>query len=369
MQLNSIPTYLIQEWLFDKAEGKFEIDLGESGVQHQYLSNISYSNFEHMNYSLDIGNINLRSILAKYYNHPMENICITHGGQEALYLFYRSFLKSGDHVITFTPGWSQSWVIPKEIGCRVSTIPLKSSNNFELDINQIQKFISADTKLMVINYPHNPTGTNLSAETYQSLIDLCLQNNIFILNDEEYLHSYENSIVTKTTNSAAIGSLSKIYGFPATRIGWFVGPAKIVDQIVNYKRYVSVCNSNLCESLAVSILQQKDEHIARYQKLVSQGIQVLKNWIHQIPNFKLIQPKNTPYAYIILPDAWDSDQFCQEVLETQKVLLMPASVFGHKENAFRITFAREKHIINEGLNRILEYVNNQFPKRYNSENK
>ena len=132
MKTHKIPIYLIQQWLFDEANGKFEIDLGESGVQYQCLSDIVYDPLQDMNYGLDVGNIDLRNLLAKYYGCKTKNICITHGGQEALYLFYRSFLRPEDHVITFTPGWSQSWVIPEQIGCKLSIIPLTSNNNFDL---------------------------------------------------------------------------------------------------------------------------------------------------------------------------------------------------------------------------------------------
>ena len=294
--------------------------------------------------------------MAKYYDCQTKNICITHGGQEALYLFYRSFLRAEDHVITFTPGWSQSWIIPEQIGCKLSVIPLTSNNNFDLDIDEIKNKIQENTKLIILNYPNNPTGVDLSPETRLALIQLCNQYNIFILNDEEYLHQYENSIIKKTNFSGAVGSLSKVYGFPATRVGWFVGPEDIVKQIVNYRRYVSVCNSNLCELLALDILKQKDKHIKRYKDLVSQGVEVLRAWCSQIHELKLIEPSNTPYAYIILPGSWDSDKFCRDILKEQKVLIMPSSVFEHKENSFRITFAREASILHEGLNRILSHI-------------
>lgn len=356
MKPNKIPTYLIQQWLFDEANGKFEIDLGESGVQHQYLSDIVYDPLQNMNYGLDIGNIDLRNLLAKYYGCKTKNICITHGGQEALYLFYRSFLRSKDHVITFTPGWSQSWIIPKQIGCKLSVIPLVSNNNFNLDIDRIKNEIHKRTKLIILNYPNNPTGVDLIPETFLALIQLCNQHNIFILNDEEYLCQYENSIIKKSNFSGAVGSLSKIYGFPATRVGWFVGPEDIIEQIVNYRRYVSVCNSNLCELLALDILRKKDKHINRYKDLVSQGIEMLRDWCSQIPELKLIEPSNTPFAYIILPASWNSNKFCRDILKKYKVLIMPSSVFGHMENSIRITFARKVSILSEGLARILDHI-------------
>lgn len=357
MKLNKLPIYLIQEWLFKEAEGKYEIDLGESGVQHQYLSDLNFDKNQHLNYSSDSGNDKLRNLLASYYGCLKSNICITHGGQEALYLFYRSFLKQNDHVITFVPGWSQSWVIPEQIGCTVSKISLDSKDNFQLNIDTIKSKITENTKLIILNYPNNPTGVNLDSNILNQLITLCKTRGIFLLNDEEYLYKYENSIINYSKFSGAIGSLSKIYGFPATRIGWFIGPEDIVDQMINYRRYVSVCNSSLCEELAIEILQQKDKHIERYKELVVKGSKILNSWLNNNLKLQLIHCGNTPYAYIILPKSWNSDKFCHDLLQKEKILLMPASVFGHKENAFRITYAREESILNEGLNRIQNYIN------------
>lgn len=356
MKLRKIPTYLIQKWLFEDAKDNFEIDLGESGVQHQYLNKVNFDSKQHMNYITDAGSDDLRDILASYYGCSKNNICITHGGQEALYLFYRSFLEKGDHVITFSPGWSQSWVIPKEVGCDVSIIKLKSQHGFKLDIDELKRHITPQTKLIVINYPNNPTGVKLDQDEYNHLIKICNEHNIFLLNDEEYLYDYEDSIFKKSNYAASIGSISKIYGFPATRIGWIVSSTEVIEQVINYKRYVTVCNSSLCESLASDILQRKDEHIKRYKTLVTKGLEVLKEWSKRNPDINLIEPNETPYAYVVLPKEWDSDEFCRTLLYQKKVLLMPASVFLHDENAFRITFARELELLTEGLNRIQEHI-------------
>ena len=357
MNLNTLPQYLIQEWLFSTAKGQFEIDLGESGVEHQHLNDISFDAKHHMNYGCDAGSDNLRDLLANYYHCTRDNVCITHGGQEALYLFYQTFLTAGDHVITFSPGWSQSWVVPKRIGCDVHVHPLNIENNFALDIAALEDLVNSKTKLMIINYPNNPTGVDLDKDSYDRLINFCNKHDIFLLNDEEYLFQYPKSIINKTRHSAAIGSLSKVYGFPSTRIGWCIGPEKIIQEMVNYKRYVSVCNSPLCESLAFEILSNKDHHISRFQRLIESGKEILLSWcLDNKDDVTIVPSANTPYAYIKLSEEYDSTQFCNSLLEHKKVLIMPASVFGHDANAVRITFARSPSTLLEGLQRIKEHM-------------
>ena len=102
---SQISTYTIQEWLFEEAQGAFEIDLGESGIQHHYLSDLAPDPAFDLNYSQDRGDERLRQRIGELYGAGPDNVIITHGSQEALYLFYGCHLGPDDHVITFTPVW------------------------------------------------------------------------------------------------------------------------------------------------------------------------------------------------------------------------------------------------------------------------
>src|SRR5688572_5161103 len=105
----TMPVYTIQDWLFSCAEGMYDIDLGESGTQFHHLHDLDVSINYHLNYEQDRGRIELRERIAKLYGFAANQVVLTHGSQEGLYLLYNSLLKSGDHVITTVPGWQQSW--------------------------------------------------------------------------------------------------------------------------------------------------------------------------------------------------------------------------------------------------------------------
>jgi aspartate/methionine/tyrosine aminotransferase len=159
-----IATYSIQQWLFDEAEGKFSIDLGESGIQFHHFHDIDLTENYDLNYSLDRGKLLLREQISNMYGVYKNNVVITNGAQEGLYLFYRSFLKSDDHVIVFSPGWQQSWEVPKTIGVQVSCINLKVKDYYRIDFNTLNKHINENTKLIILTNPCNPTGVSLSEE-------------------------------------------------------------------------------------------------------------------------------------------------------------------------------------------------------------
>jgi aspartate/methionine/tyrosine aminotransferase len=354
-----INLYTIQQWLFAEAEGRFEIDLAESGIQYHHLHDLSLQNNYDLNYSLDRGKLALREIVANIYTRPIEQVLITNGAQEGLYLFYQTFIKSGDHVITFSPGWQQSWEVPLSLGAKVSQIKLDSKNGYKIDVNEVKNCIQKTTKLLILNNPNNPTGTALDRETQDKLIALCRQNNIFILCDEEYFTDYPNSMVNQYEKCAVVSSLSKVYGFPGLRTGWFVGPADVVENVVNYKRYVTVSNSSLCEYFAIDILGNYKKYLIDYANIVNNGYKIIKNWANSLANFKLMEPQGTPFCYLVGNTDIDTEMLSKRILAEQKVLVMPAEVFEDK-GALRVSFGRPSDILNEGLRRISSTLQTEF---------
>ncbi|WP_032112940.1 pyridoxal phosphate-dependent aminotransferase [Candidatus Paracaedibacter symbiosus] len=347
-----LPNYKIQDWLFQEGEGRFEIDLAESGIQYHHIHNLNLRENYHLNYSSDCGDQKLRQIISGKYGRDPSHVILTNGSQEALYLFYRSLLNPGDHVITFSPGWQQSWEVPKSMGANVSVINL-AENSYEISLAIIEPHITEKTKLIILNSPHNPIGKTLPKEILSDLKEFCFKRNIFILNDEEYLTNYSSSIVTgdQNNNTACVSSLSKVFGFPGLRLGWFVGPKELVNQMINYRRYVTVCNSHLSERLAEQVLSNFNEYIDSYENMTSAGLKILQDWTSNHPELRLISPQGTPFAYISFITKIGTKAFARKLLDEQKVLIMPAEVF-NDENAFRVSFGRPANILKEGLGRI-----------------
>ena len=239
----------------------------------------------------------------------------------------------------------------------MTKIHLNRDDNYQIDMDTIIDNLKSNTKLIILTSPNNPLGTVVKQQDLQALARLCHERRIFLLNDEEYLTNYADSIVHLEGQTAAVSSLSKIYGYPGLRVGWFIGDESLVNDMVNYKRYTTVTNSSLCEYLAIEVLKTYQAHIDSYHALIKQGENIVKQFLCQWPQLHLINPQNTPFAYIDVPKTWDSADFCRQLLDEYKVLLMPAEVFG-SSNAFRISFGRPEGILKEGLNRIAKLLKN-----------
>ena len=348
-----IANYEIQDWLFRVARGRYDVDLAESGVQAQLLADVATDPAWDLDYSYDRGSGELCDEVARLYGPAkdgMGHVVITHGAQEALYLFYRSFLTPADHVITTYPGWQQAWEVPAQVGCAVSRFCWTPGEKF--DVEALAELIRPDTRLLVLNSPCNPLGTIIPDETWDDLVALATEHDLWIVNDEEYLVDFEGSVVNRYDRSLSVSGLSKLYGLPALRTGWAVSTPEVIEAMVNYKRYTTVSNSLLCERIAVGVLRDRARHLARYRRLVDNGRARITAFAQRNSGIlELVPPEGTPFGWFKLHTDFTSQALAERLLEDHRVLVMPAEVFG-SERGIRLTHARPDAVLDEGLSRI-----------------
>lgn len=353
--------YLMQQWCFHEAYGKHTIDLGESNIQCQKLADIGVDLSIALDYSQDQGSESLRAMVGGLYGKSADEVAITNGSQEALYLIYRTLLRGGDSVITFSPGWQQSWSVPKHMGCKVHI--LEYGVNHEIDLERLEVVLKDAPKMLILNTPCNPTGKKISRQTLMDIVQLLSRHGTYLVCDEEYLLDFNESAVNIYERAISVSSLSKIYGFPGLRTGWICGAKDIINAAVNYRRYTTICNSVLCERLAENVLQNRPHHLARYHRLRNAGFEFLQAWARENSKYvRMVEPEGTPFAWFDLLNDRSSWKFCRQVLKVG-VLLMPAEVFG-AVGGFRLTFAREPALLEEGLLRVESVLNSNLTSRF-----
>ncbi|MER7399846.1 pyridoxal phosphate-dependent aminotransferase [Streptomyces sp. NPDC000151] len=356
----SIAPYTIQDWLFSRAQGRFDLDLAESGVQFQLLRDVPLEPDWEMDYSLDRGTHELRARIGALYDDaqapgaPVQedrrDVVVTHGAQEALYLLYRSALRPGDHVITTAPGWQQAWEVPAHVGCEVTVLDWRPGAPF--DATALERAVRPETRMLILNSPGNPSGRLLTQADWDAVLDVARAHDLLVVNDEEYLLDFADSVTHRHERSVSVSGLSKVYGLPALRVGWAKGPADIIEQMVNYKRYTTVSNSLVWERAAARVLADRERHLKRYHTLVDGGRARLEAFAAEhADTLELVRPENTPFAWLHLNTTVSSQQFAEELLEKRRTLVMPAEVFG-SERGLRISYARPADVLDEGLRRL-----------------
>lgn len=354
--------YKIQQWLFDVAGGGFEFDLAGGQLQAARAREVAIDGEWDLDYTDARGREALRAAVADQYGRTFsaEQVLIANGAQEALYLFYRVLLSAGDHVITTVPGWQQSWEIPREIGADVTTIRWMPGT--ALDCAMLAAAVRPGTRLISLISPGNPSGRPIDEAEWSAILENAERHSTWILVDEEFQVDLRSSVVNRYPLAMSVSGLSKIYGMPGLRVGWGVAAsaegARLLERMVNYKRYLTMCNSSLSERIALTVLQDRTRYVERYRELLADARAILNGFAAGNTDIlSLVPPVDTPFAWFDLHGPVPSDEFARQLLKECRVVVMPAEVFG-AEHGFRLTYARPRAVLEAGLDRTQGLLNN-----------
>lgn len=319
------------------------------------------------------GDSDLLEEISKTYNtiNSNEILCFA-GAGEGIYIAMRALLNKEDHAIVIVPNYQSAETIPLEI-CEVSGVGLYYENDWHLDIEELESAIRPNTKLISINFPHNPSGTILTKEELDSLISLCKKHKLYLFSDEVFRGLELNSkdtmpqIADIYEKGLSLNVFSKSYGLPGLRIGWIASKDKeALEKMEKYKHYISLCNSGPSERLGVIALKNKEKIMEKNRAIVHKNLHILENFFLEFPKlFEWKRPKGGSIAFpkYIGPDG--VEQFCKSLIEESGVLLLPASIYKSdliddtpKEH-FRIGFGRNE-IFEDGLKAMRKHIETKY---------
>ncbi|CAM5429782.1 Aminotransferase OS=Streptomyces microflavus OX=1919 GN=arcT PE=3 SV=1 [Streptomyces microflavus] len=252
-------------------------------------------------------------------------------------------------MIVFRPGWQQSWDITADLGCQVDCAPYREDLTF--DVEAAAALAGPGLRLIVANSPCNPTGRRIADADLKGLLELAERRDAYLLLDEEYALDLRDSPARSSDRVISVSSLSKVYGFPGLRVGWLYGPPEVVEGCARRKFLSTIANSVLCETLACDVLDHRDRYLRHYAELTGQGLKLVREFAERNADaVQLVEPENTPFAWLRLTTGEQPLALCRRVLDAG-VLLMPGETLGASDG-FRICFARDPEAVTEGLRRI-----------------
>lgn len=302
-----------------------------------------------LGYTETAGSSELRFEISNTYTTiKPEQVLVHSGGEEVIYVFLRSFLKAGDHVIIPSPSYQSYSEIPLSMGCTVSAWEMKrEADKWVLDLDDLKALITSKTKLLIINFPNNPTGYYPSLDFYQRIFDITYVHSITVFSDEAYRDS-EYRPEDKLPNACdidptavSLGLLSKAYGMAGLRIGWLATRSQnILSQASRYKDYTSICNSAPSEFLGTIAVRNRSAILQRNMKIMLANRSLLDNFfLRHSKIFSWFPPDAGPVGFPqVLTE--NVDDFCDQVVKGCGVLLLPGSVYQSSDNCFRIGFGR-----------------------------
>jgi len=330
-----------------------------------------------LGYTETWGHPALRQAIARTYDTlSPENVLCLAGAGEGLYAFAKCFLNADDHVIVPTPNYQSAETVPLTV-CEVTGIPLRreanaGKNTWHLDVDDLKVAIRPNTKLLSLNFPHNPTGMLPTHDQLTAIVNLCREHGITILSDEVYRGvEIEPSrqlpqIADIYENGISLNVLSKAYGLPGLRIGWLASQNReLLQKVERYKHYLSICNSAPSEALGLIAVENRETIFARNRALVAKNAELLEHLLSQYPGLiEWDRPQGGCVAFPKYIGRGSGEEFCKTLLQESGVLLLPASIYHSELNDvpvdhFRIGIGRNK-VFKDGLGAMREHFEKYF---------
>lgn len=332
------------------------------------------------------GSLELRKQVAKLYTGSdvqvtPDDVIIANATTGANLLSFQSQLSPGDHVICMYPCYEPLFQIPKQLGASMTYWRLDPSNNWEASLADLKTLIRPNTKMLIVNNPHNPTGTLLSASAQQAILHLAAQHNITVHSDEIFRPLFHSSDIPAPPsllqhaaydNVIATGSVSKAFCLSAVRIGWCVTRnPELKASLLSLRQWTLESTSLIDERIAAEALSDRcrDPILARLHAFAHRNLAELHAFLakHQGAVAATV-PTGGATAFVKFMDpasgrAVDDLQFCQALMKDTGVLLSPASLCfsqlqpGDFTGYTRLHFTCKTEIFKEGLRRIGEFLN------------
>jgi aspartate/methionine/tyrosine aminotransferase len=310
----------------------------------------------------------LRQAIAEtYQDHSADDILVV-VPEEGIFLLMHALLEPGDHVVSTFPGYQSLYEIARSIGCDVSLWKPIEEDGWSFSMNQLKRLLRPNTKLVVVNFPHNPTGFVPSAEDYSSLIDLVSHRGIYLLSDEMYrfLEIDEKSNLPAGCElyhkAVSLSGLSKSYGLPGLRIGWIATQNHdLIARMSLLKDYTTICASAPSEILALFALMNRDAIISGNLQRIKRNLGLLDDFFNDYSDcFQWNRPLGGSICFprFLLPGG--ATKFCDELVENAGIMLAPSSVFQYGDDHVRIGFGRDN------LPEVIGHFQRYLDQRYRS---
>jgi aspartate/methionine/tyrosine aminotransferase len=254
--------------------------------------------------------------------------------------------------------------IAKGIGCDVSPWLAREENNWALDLDELKRLIRPNTKVIVVNTPHNPTGYLMSRTDFESVNRFAQENNLLLFFDEVYRESeYGPSVRLPAVcdmgeHAVSLGVTSKTYGLAGLRIGWIATKnKKIYEDMASLKDYTTICNSAPSEFLAEVAMRNRGKLAERNLGIIKNNLEVMDDFFARHADlFSWIRPQAGSMGFPKLLRG-DIEEFCDKVVREVGVLLLPGTMYDDTGNHFRIGLGRKN--LPQAVERVDDYLRSE----------
>ncbi|MBI4424335.1 MAG: aminotransferase class I/II-fold pyridoxal phosphate-dependent enzyme [Elusimicrobia bacterium] len=303
-----------------------------------------------------------REIAATYADVDAEQV-LTVVPEEGIFLALHALLEPDDHVVCTYPGYQSLYEVARSIGCPVDRwMPVETEEGWRFDVAGLERVLERRTKLVVVNFPHNPTGALPSVDEFSRVAQLCRQAGARLFSDELYRGLEQDprarlpSACEVSESAVALGGLSKAYGLAGLRLGWLVArDDRVRRRLCELKDYTTICGSAPSEVLALIALRARAVIVESHRARLAAHLRLLDDFFYARRSlFRWLRPLAGSVCFPGLAGGVDADALCREAARDAGVLLVPSTVYGLERPYLRVGFGRAN--LPEALSRFGDFL-------------
>ena len=322
-------------------------------------------------YTANSGMIQLRESIAKYIDRtihtqydPEHEIVVTVGGSEAIDIAIRGVVDPGDEVLLVEP----AFVCYAPIVSMASGIPVpiatKPENHFRLTAEELREKITDKTKMLILPYPNNPTGAIMRREDLEAIAVVLRGTDILVLTDEIYSemtyggkHCSIVEMEGMRERTILVNGFSKAFAMTGWRLGYVCAPAPIIKQLVKIHQYIIMSSPTVSQYAAIVALEECEEDVKRMIKEYNLRRRYLVEAFNRI-GMTCFNPEGAFYVFpSIQCTGMSSEEFCEKLLEEEKVAVVPGNAFGESGEGFvRVSYAYSLKHLMTAVERITHFL-------------
>lgn len=302
-----------------------------------------------LGYTQSAGHPALRAEIARLYPGVSPDDILECAPEEGIFIAMHVLLQPGDRVVVMAPCYQSLAELPTMLGCAVDRWEVRTEGNrWILDADDLVAALTPQTRLVIVNFPHNPTGYIPCADVIARLVELTASRGIYVFSDEMYRfleHRPErrsDSLLGAHERVVALGGLSKAFGLPGLRVGWLATlDRRLLDRCAAFKDYTTICSAAPAEILAIMALRRTDEIVRANRRIIGANIEVCRSFCRKHSRWlDWLEPDGGSTAFPRLQPPFEADTLCGRLLSRRGVMAVSGRLFDWPGEHIRVGLGR-----------------------------
>lgn len=302
-----------------------------------------------LGYTESAGDPLLRAEISGLYETAgPEQVLVFSGAEEAIFTLLNVALGPGDHAVVTWPAYASLHEVARAAGAGVTLLPLEHERGWAVDLDALRAAVRPETRLIVVNFPHNPTGALPDAATFREVVEVAREAGAYLLSDEVYRlleHDPAGRLpaaVDLYDGAVSLGVMSKAFALAGLRIGWIsTRDAELLRRCAAFKDYTTICNSAPSEALALVALRARGEVLRRSMEIIERNLPHADRFFEEWQGvLEWVRPAAGPIGFPRLLAPVPVEEFAAGLVEEEGVMVLPGTVYGHAGNHFRLGLGR-----------------------------